>query len=79
MSQEDLRLFGQAVRSVREEHGLSVSQLAAATGIDQAQIIALEDGRLDADLELIIKLADGLRVSLPTFFDRAEELGFYKD
>jgi transcriptional regulator with XRE-family HTH domain len=79
MSQEYLRAFGQAVRSVREEHGFTVSQLAEVTGVDEAQILALENGRLDADLDLIVALSRGLGTGLAAFFTRAEELGFYKN
>jgi transcriptional regulator with XRE-family HTH domain len=79
MSQDELRYLGEAFRSVREETGLSVSQLAAATGVDQTRLLALEEGRLNADLDLLILLADGMRTRLSTIFLRIEELERGKD
>jgi ribosome-binding protein aMBF1 (putative translation factor) len=70
----DLLILGEAVREVREQQGLSVGALAAATGVDEERIAALEDGKLDPDYELLIGLADGIGVRPATFFLRAEEL-----
>jgi len=44
-------------------------------GVDRACIEALEAGRLDADYELLLTLADGIGVRPSAFFGRAEELG----
>lgn len=66
--------LGRAVRSLREQQGLSAGDLAAAVGAPAAQIAALEDGRLDPDLELMLTLADSMGVRLATLFVRAEEI-----
>jgi transcriptional regulator with XRE-family HTH domain len=66
--------LGRAVRSLREQQGLSASDLAAAVGVAPARIAALEEGRLDPDFELLLTLADSMGVRLSTFFVRAEEL-----
>ena len=69
-----LLVLGQAVRQVREEQGWKTDELAVATGIAQAQIQALEAGRLDPDYDLLLALAEGLGVRPSALFIRAEEL-----
>lgn len=66
--------LGRAVRSLREQRGLSARDLAGAVGVSVALIAALEQGRLDPDFELLLTLADSMEVRLSTFFVRAEEL-----
>lgn len=72
---QELRFLGKAVREIREQRGIAVGELAAATGMDRTRIEALEAGRLDPDLELLVALADGIGVRLSVFVVRAEELG----
>jgi transcriptional regulator with XRE-family HTH domain len=72
--QRDLLILGKAIRSVREQHELSAGALAAAAGVPQARIAALESGRLDADFELLLALAEQIGVRPSAFFLRAEEL-----
>ena len=66
--------LGRAVRSLREQQGLSARDLAAAVGVPAARIAALEQGHLDPDFELLLTLADSMGLRLSTFFVRAEEL-----
>jgi transcriptional regulator with XRE-family HTH domain len=70
--EHDLRVLGEAIRGLREQQGVSAGELAAAAGVAQTDIAALEDGRLDPDLELLAGLADGIGVRLVTLFLRAE-------
>jgi transcriptional regulator with XRE-family HTH domain len=70
-----LILLGRAVREVREQHGLSASDLASAAGVAPARVAAIEDGQLDPDLELLVVLAKSMGISPTPFFVRAEELG----
>lgn len=72
--EKDQLLLGEAFREVREQHGLSAGELATATGEGRARIVALEEGRLDADYELLLTLADSIGVRPSVFFLRAEEL-----
>jgi transcriptional regulator with XRE-family HTH domain len=62
------------MREVREQHGLSAHDLAAASGVAPARVAALEEGRLDPDFELLLTLAKGMGISPTAFFLRAEEL-----
>lgn len=70
----DLLVLGEAVRGVREQQGISVAALAVSTGVDEERIVALEDGRLDPDYELLITLAEGIGVRVSAFVLRAEDL-----
>jgi transcriptional regulator with XRE-family HTH domain len=72
--EQNLLALGRAIGDVRERCGFSASELAAATGIVQARIQALEAGRLDPDYELLLALADGLGVRPSAFVVRVEEL-----
>ncbi len=63
------------MREVREQHGLSAHDLAAASGVDPARVAALEEGRLDPDFELLLTLAKSMGIRPTAFFVRAEELG----
>ncbi|HEY3865339.1 MAG TPA: helix-turn-helix domain-containing protein [Solirubrobacteraceae bacterium] len=68
-------LLGAAFCEVREQRGIGVGELAGVTGVARARIEALEEGRLDADYELLLTLAQGIGVRVSTFFLRADELG----
>ncbi|MEA2208026.1 MAG: hypothetical protein QOF54_503 [Solirubrobacteraceae bacterium] len=70
-----LAALGTAIRALREEHGLSPHELSVASGIAEATVVALEDGRLDPTYELLLDLARGLGVRLAELFTRAEALG----
>lgn len=63
------------MRDVREQHGLSAHDLADAAGVVRARVAALEDGQLDPDFELLVKLAKCMGIRPTAFFVRAEELG----
>jgi ribosome-binding protein aMBF1 (putative translation factor) len=70
----NLVALGQAIRQTRAQQGVSTSELAAATGVEQQCINALESGELDPAFDLLLALADGLGVRPSTFVIRAEEL-----
>jgi transcriptional regulator with XRE-family HTH domain len=53
---------GESVRIVRELQELSQNQLAAATGIPQSTISAIENGRINLGVERAKVLARALRV-----------------
>jgi transcriptional regulator with XRE-family HTH domain len=67
-------LLGQAIGQIRSERGLTVGDLADATGTGQTLIRAVEGGRHDPTFELLIALAGGLGVRPSAFVIRAEEL-----
>lgn len=69
-----LRALGEAVRQERERAGFSAVALAAASGIPASELEALEAGRLDAELDLLLALAQALDIRSSAFFIRAEAL-----
>ena len=56
------RAFGQRVRELRAEHGISQDALARATGIDPTAIGRLERGSREPRLTTILRIARGLGV-----------------
>ncbi len=60
---------------MREQHGLSAHDLAAASGVAPARVAALEDGQLDPDFELLLALAESMGIRPTALSVRAEELG----
>ncbi len=69
-----LRALGEAVRQERERAGFSAVALAIASGIEASKLEALEAGRLDANLDLLLALAQALDIRSSAFFIRAEAL-----
>lgn len=73
-SYPDLPTLGRAIRHTRQQSGISVEALAAATGIARQRIDSLERGRLDPTYETLFTLADGLGVKLSELLSLAERL-----
>lgn len=69
-----LGALGEAVRQERERAGFSAVALATASGIQASKLEALEAGRLDADLDLLLALAQALDIRYSAFIIRAEAL-----
>jgi transcriptional regulator with XRE-family HTH domain len=63
-----LLILGETVRGLREERGLSVAELSAATGVEEEQIVVLEEGRLDPDYDMLLTLAEGVGVPDTAFY-----------
>jgi transcriptional regulator with XRE-family HTH domain len=59
---DELARLGLAVRQLREKRGLSRAELARATEVPERRLRALEDGRLDPDYVLLVRLAKALGV-----------------
>lgn len=72
---EELARLGQAIRELREQRGLSQSELGATVGVGGRRIQALEDGRFDPDYVLLVRLAKALGVRPGALLLRAEALG----
>jgi transcriptional regulator with XRE-family HTH domain len=65
--------IGKKIREMRDEAGLSATELHRSSGLSLAYISRLEDGAYD-DLALKLKtakaLANGLGITLRSFFER---------
>lgn len=71
---KELALLGRVVRELREAREISQTELAAAVGVEQQRIDALESGRLDPDYVLLVRLAKALDVGAGALVARAERL-----
>lgn len=56
--------FGERLRREREKAGLSLTQLAAATGISKAYLVKLENEPSNPSLELMARLAEALDITV---------------
>ncbi len=61
---------GARVRSLRRERGLTIEQLASATGLTKGFISQLERDRTAPSLSSIARICDALGVRLSTIFER---------
>lgn len=68
----DAAALGRAVRALRDERGISQVQLAEATGFMQSWISNVEHGRRNPSWSNVVRLAEGLDVSVSELAARAE-------
>ncbi len=73
--ERELVAFGRAVRQVREERGLSVDALAAAVGIADAELEAIEAGCLDPGYRGLLHLPAALDITSTALLLRVERDG----
>lgn len=62
VSQAFTRKFGEVIRELRDERGLSQEALAAKAGLHRTQISLIERGQRSVRLDTIERLAKALRV-----------------
>ena len=65
-----LTRFGQAVRALRTEAGLSQEAFADKCGLDRTYISGIERGRRNVSLQNIEVIAKALQLSLSELFSR---------
>ncbi len=58
-----LKLLGLSVRQLRNEAGWTQEQLAKATGLTRAYVVAVEGGRQNVTMDVVIRLANALGVT----------------
>lgn len=68
---ELLMKFGESLRSLREESGLSQEKLAFNCGLDRTYVGSVERGERNISLLNISKLADAFNLSLSSFFEKS--------
>jgi len=66
---ELLKRFGQQLKRVREEKGISSAELGRLTYIDKPHITRLEKGGTNPTLTTLIKLAEALGVEIHELFE----------
>ncbi|MDQ2986906.1 MAG: helix-turn-helix domain-containing protein [Armatimonadota bacterium] len=72
MARDARQRFGDAVRALRREAGLTQEQLADKTGLHVTYIAGIETGRRNPSLRSILALADGLGVAASELLRRME-------
>jgi transcriptional regulator with XRE-family HTH domain len=66
--------FGQAIRELREERGISQEAFALKSGIDRSHYGGMERGERNPSLTSIIKIANALDVPPSEIHTRAERI-----
>ncbi|MEM9201355.1 MAG: XRE family transcriptional regulator [Actinomycetota bacterium] len=61
------------LRGLRHANGMSLDDLAAASNVSASTISRVETGKRTLSLDLIVALATGLRVSLDTLLEPADD------
>ena len=72
MSPTIRQAFGNRVRAMRMEQGVSLRKFALMIGIDKGFLVDIEYGRKSPTLDTIVKVANGLGVSLATLFEELD-------
>ncbi len=70
----DHAAFGEAVRRLRKEAGLSQEQLAERAGTDFTQIGGVERGQRNPGYETLLRLSAALGTSLSAILALADEI-----
>ena len=73
MGDKVLHRFGERVRALREQAGLSQEALAAKAGIHRTYVGGVERGERNLSLKNIVRLAAALGVHPRALFDSIEE------
>ena len=61
--------FGLRVRALREQTGLSQERFADAIGAGRSHLWKIENGKTNPTLEIIVRIARGLDISLAHLFE----------
>jgi transcriptional regulator with XRE-family HTH domain len=72
-------MFGEKLRQLRREHGLSQGELADRAGINRSYLSMVENGHSSPTYEVIEKLARGMGISLWTLLQGVSDRHFQYD
>ncbi|HBY97375.1 MAG: XRE family transcriptional regulator [Ardenticatenaceae bacterium] len=67
--EQSLQSLGQTLQAIRESREMTLEQLAAVTGVSAGLLSQLERGLGNPTFESLLKIASGLNVPLPSFFE----------
>ena len=65
---DEAHQFGEYIRALREDRGLTQSELALRAGVAVDSVRRIERGQLSPSLRSVAKLAEGMDVSLHSLF-----------
>jgi transcriptional regulator with XRE-family HTH domain len=60
--------FGDRLRTVRKEKGLSQKELAVKAGLSTSQIARMETGKLNTTISTLVTVSNALNIELSGFF-----------
>ncbi len=66
-----IRDLGRRIRRVRRKQSLTQVELSAAMGMSRATIATVETGRINVPLLTIVRIADGLGVSVRSLMPKS--------
>jgi transcriptional regulator with XRE-family HTH domain len=69
-----LQGLGRALQEARDKRGLTQEALSLETGVHRNYIGGMERGERSPSVEVVVKLADALGVTLAELFKRAERI-----
>jgi transcriptional regulator with XRE-family HTH domain len=75
LDHDDLAALGRAIRGLREQSGLTLRELASATGLRPVGLREIEDGQVDPGFALLVRVAEALGVEPAVIFCRAKRGG----
>jgi transcriptional regulator with XRE-family HTH domain len=64
--------FGQKVKLLREQKGISIEHLASISNVDRNYISDIERGKRNVSIEIIEKIITALDTDLASFFNEKE-------
>lgn len=67
---------GNRIRALRKQRGLSQEKLALKAGIDRTYLAGIENGKRNATLLSLEKVAIALDISMRDFFDFEKEVDY---
>lgn len=62
------RYLGNTIRELRQQHGLTIAEVAEQVGLSRGMLSKIENAQTSTSLEALAKLASALGVSLATLF-----------
>ena len=64
--------FGKALKSIREDIGISQEKFALSIGMDRTYYASVEAGKRNISLQNIQKIASGFGLSITELFEKVE-------
>lgn len=61
--------FGLRIQQLRKLRGMSQEKLASLSGLDRSYVSGIEQGKRNASLEVIAKLANVLEINIKELFE----------
>lgn len=71
------QVFGNKVRELRIQQGLSQDELAFYCGIDRPQISKIEQGKVNVTLDTIERLSQALKIKTSLLLDETKTLHLF--